>query len=131
MPADMTYSDWQTVYIEKTVSPEIWKQAKENFAHHDFKNGIIEVEHTTLKDKPYSVTKYIARKGGVDWNFYDANGKQYLQVSDNPHGHKKEAKFGRHGEHAHFLDLYAAKPDPHGEAVEVPWFVRKKIGDLL
>lgn len=131
VPADMTYNDWQTVYIEKKVSPEIWAQAKENFAHHDFKNGIIEVKHTTLDHKPYSVTKYVAGKGGVDWNFYDAKGKQYLQVSDNPHGHKKEAGFGKHGEHAHFLNLYAVPPDPHGDAVEVPWFVRKKIGDLL
>ena len=131
VPADMTYSDWQTVYIEKTVSPEIWKQAKENFAHHDFKNGIIEVEKVRLQAEPYAITKKIAKKGGIEWNFYDSKGNQYLQVADNAHGHKEEARYGKHGEHAHFYTMQENGILKHCKAVEIPYFVRKKLGDIL
>lgn len=132
VPAELTYSDWQTIYIDKRVTYDQWKQAKENFAHHDLKNGIIKVDKVKLKEEPYAVTKREAKKqGGSDWNFYDAKGNQYLQVSDNAHGHKEESQYGEHGEHAHWLDLYKKPPEPHGKAAEVPSFVRTKMGDVL
>lgn len=131
VPASMTYSDWQTVYIDKAISLELWQQAEKNFAHHDLKNGIIKVEKVKLQAEPYAVKLATAGKGGKSWNFYDANGNQYLQVSDNSHGHKKEAKFGRHGEHAHFYKIKENGMPKHDDAVEIPNFVRKGLGDAL
>lgn len=131
VPAELTYSDWQSIYIDKRVTYDQWKQAKENFAHHDLKNGIIKVDKTRLKEKPYAITKKVARKGGIDWNFYDANGNQYLQISDNDHGHKEEAEYGNHGEHAHWLNLYKNPPETHGKVTEVPSFARTGMEDML
>lgn len=131
VPADMTYADWQIVYVDRRISLEAWQKAKENFKHHDLEHGIIEVEHTKLHEKPFAVTKVIARKGGIEWNFYNAQGKQYLQVANNDHGHKKESAYGAKGEHAHWLDLDAVPPITHGEATEIPSFARKALGDAL
>lgn len=131
MPAELTYSDWQSIYIDKRVTYDQWKQAKENFAHHDLKNGIIKVDKTRLKEKPYAITQKVARKGGIDWNFYDANGNQYLQISDNAHGHKKEAEIGEKGEHAHFYIMTEQKTLKHMEAIEIPSFARKRMGNML
>ena len=41
-------------------------------------------------------------------NYYDENGMQYKQISNNGHNHKKEAEFGKYGEHAHD---YVYNPD--------------------
>ena len=131
VPADMNYADWQIVYVDRRISLEAWKKAKETFKHHDLEHGIIEVEHTKLHEKPFAVTKVIARKGGIEWNFYNAQGKQYLQVANNDHGHKKESAYGAKGEHAHWLDLDAVPPITHGEATEIPSFARKALGDAL
>lgn len=132
VPAELTYSDWQSIYIDKRVTYDQWKQAKENFAHHDLKNGIIKVDKVKLKEDPYAVTKREAKKhGGSDWNFYDAKGNQYLQVSDNAHGHKEESQYGEHGEHAHWLNLYKNPPETHGKVTEVPSFARTGMGDKL
>lgn len=62
---------------------------------------IIEVNKSTLEAEPNSVTQVTNRKGGIDRNYYDENGKQSKQVSNHDHGHPAESKYGEHGEHAH------------------------------
>ena len=44
VPADMNYADWQIVYVDRRISLEAWKKAKETFKHHDLEHGIIEVD---------------------------------------------------------------------------------------
>lgn len=125
VPADMTYSQWYQKYIARGSRPE------EIFARHDLENGIIKVDKPSVKGPPNGVTLVVTKKGGKTWNFYDENGLQYLQVSDNDHGHKKESKFGKHGEHAH---EYTIGPDGiphHGPADDIPSYVRKALGDEL
>lgn len=131
IPAEMQYDDRKIVYIDQMVSLKKWQEAEENFKHHDLKNGIIEVSKTKLHEAPYAVTKKVARKGGIEWNFYDAKGTQYLQVANNDHGHVIEAGYGSHGEHSHWYDLSKKPPKIHDKATEVPSFVRKDLGDAL
>lgn len=59
------------------------------------------VSRTELQYRPNSITQVVNKKGGIDRNYYDENGKQAKQISNNGHGHKKEEAFGKHGEHAH------------------------------
>lgn len=59
------------------------------------------VEKTTLQDKPNSITQIVNAKGGIDRNFFDSNGRQYLQISNNGHNHLVEEDIGEFGEHAH------------------------------
>ena len=51
--------------------------------------------------------------------------------SNNDHGHKKESKFGKHGEHAH--DYYVNENGKlvHGEARELNEIERKENEDIL
>lgn len=131
VPADMRYDDWQIVYVNEAASYDEWKQGKENFAHHDLKNGIIEVKHTKLQEHPYAVTMKTSAKGGKEYNFYNAQGNQYLQIADNDHGHSAESVIGKHGEHAHWCDLQHKPPIYHGQACEVPSYAREALGDKL
>lgn len=64
-------------------------------------HAIIEVKKTTNIAEPNMITQRINAKGGIDRNFYGANGRQTLQISNNGHGHKAEEALGVHGEHAH------------------------------
>ena len=59
------------------------------------------VEKTTLQEKPNSITQIVNAKGGIDRNFFDSNGRQYLQISNNGHNHLVEEDIGEFGEHAH------------------------------
>ena len=78
-----------------------YEENKERFNHHDLPNGVIRVTQTLLQSKPYAVTEIVSKKGGITRNFYDENGNQYLQISNNDHGNVAESKYGEHGEHAH------------------------------
>lgn len=62
---------------------------------------IIEVKSSSVKYTANSITQVVSKKGGISRNYYDSNGNQIKQISNNDHGHKKESKFGNHGEHAH------------------------------
>ena len=62
---------------------------------------IIEVDSTTLKGIPNSITQKTSRKGGIERNYYDGYGNQYKQISNNDHGKPKQHPFGKNGEHAH------------------------------
>lgn len=73
--------------------------------HDTLKNAagkdIIIAEHTTLTGKPNSITQVTHKKGGIDRNYYNDNGKQSKQISNNDHGKSKAHPYGEHGEHAH------------------------------
>lgn len=62
---------------------------------------IIEVKRATLIAEPNSITQVTKKKGGIERNYYDQNGRQYKQVSNNNHGNAKMHPYGKNGEHAH------------------------------
>ena len=62
---------------------------------------IMKVNHVNLYEAPNSITQKENAKGGIDRNYYDANGRQFKQISNNDHGHPQAKKYGRNGEHAH------------------------------
>jgi len=64
-------------------------------------NDIITVEHTELTGKPNSITQEVTDKGGINRNYYDGEGNQYKQISNNNHGRPKTHTLGKNGEHAH------------------------------
>ena len=65
------------------------------------KIDIINVEKTSLYERPNSITQEILKSGGVNRNFYDDEGKQIKQISNHNHGNAKHHPFGEKGEHAH------------------------------
>lgn len=125
VPASMTYAEWYQQYVDRTSTGE------KIFAHHDLENGIIKADKSNVKGTAYGVNLVTSKKGGKTWNFYDGSGLQYLQVSDNDHGHKKESVFGTHGEHAHWYNVDGKGIPRHGKAIEIPEYVRKALGDQL
>ena len=62
---------------------------------------IMKVNHVNLYEAPNSITQKENAKGGIDRNYYDANGRQFKQISNNDHGHPQAKKYGKNGEHAH------------------------------
>lgn len=89
------------------------------------------VKHTRTTAKPNSITQRVNAKGGIDRNFYGDDGKQIKQVSNNDHGHKKESKFGNHGEHAHDYVWGENGELTRGKARELSEQERKENGDIL
>lgn len=62
---------------------------------------IIRVNRTSTRGIPNSITQKEGKKGGIDRNYYDADGRQTKQISNNNHGNPKQHPYGEHGEHAH------------------------------
>ncbi len=62
---------------------------------------IIMVNRTTIKGAPNTITQKANAAGGLDRNYYGADGRQVKQVSNNHHGHKAVMGYGKNGEHAH------------------------------
>lgn len=62
---------------------------------------IIEVQKVSLNSIPNAITQKVGKKGGIDRNYYDENGRQYKQIANNNHGNSKMHPYGRNGEHAH------------------------------
>ncbi len=89
------------------------------------------VSHTTLTYKPNAITQRENGKGGIDRNYYDENGLQYKQISNNGHGHKKEEVFGEHGEHVHDYIYNADGSLNSRQARELKDSERKENGDIL
>lgn len=94
---------------------------------------IIKVKQSEVRPtggKPNSITQTENSKGGINRNYYDKDGNQTKQISNNDHGHKAESKYGKHGEHAH--DYYY---DENGELQrptrELNEEERKENGDIL
>lgn len=81
------------------------KTELERMASSTLKNSagqdIIKVKRITLTGAPNSITQLTGRKGGVERNYYDENGRQYKQISNNDHGNSKAHPYGKNGEHAH------------------------------
>ena len=74
-------------------------------SHETLKNAsgkdIIITSHTTLTGEPNSITQVEHKKGGIDRNYYDENGRQSKQISNNDHGQPEKHPYGKNGEHAH------------------------------
>lgn len=62
---------------------------------------IIKVGKSDIKGSRNGITQKTNAKGGIDRNYYGADGRQTKQISNNGHGHKVEEALGKHGEHAH------------------------------
>lgn len=62
---------------------------------------ILNAEHASLTGPPNGITQVKRRGGGVDRNYYDANGRQIKQISNHDHGNPRRHPYGKHGEHAH------------------------------
>lgn len=92
---------------------------------------IIEVKKTTLIAEHNSITQYTTSKGAIDRNYYGTDGKQTKQVSNTDHGHKKESKFGKHGEHAHDYYIDEKGMPKHGPARDLTDEERKENSDIL
>ena len=109
-----------------------YEENKERFKHHDLPNGIVRVARTALQATPYAVTEIVNPKGGITRNFYDENGDQYLQISNNNHGNIAESKYGKHGEHAHDYVLTPDKKRPESRiSRELYDYEREGNSDIL
>ena len=62
---------------------------------------IIEVEKVTLTGKPNSITQITGKRGGIDRNYYGADGRQTKQISNHNHGNARNHPYGLNGEHVH------------------------------
>ncbi len=92
---------------------------------------IIKVNKTTIKGESNSITQFEHKNGGIDRNYYDVNGQQFKQVSNNSHGHAKLKEYGKHGEHTHdyiYDDDGKLKARPYRELSEQE---RKENDDIL
>lgn len=121
----------ERVYSDKLGKVGVGKTKKrlKNAAGH----SIIEVKQKDVKitGEPNSITQTQSRKGGIIRNYYDANGRQKKQVSNNDHGHKAESGYGKHGEHAHDY-LYGVDGKLTGRPVrELTEEERKENEDIL
>ena len=91
---------------------------------------IIEVEKVDVYGPTNGITQKVNAKGGIDRNYYDSDGRQSKQISNNGHGHKKEEAMGLHGEHAHDYTLVNGLPI-HGKPRELNDKERKENADIL
>lgn len=62
---------------------------------------ILRVTKSSLTGTPNSITQKVNKKGGIDRNYYDKDGNQIKQISNNNHGNPKQHSFGKNGEHSH------------------------------
>ena len=117
--SDMTYAEW-----------EKWKNTQ-SILKNAAGNVIIPVKKVTLNGPANGITEYTNKRGAKDRNYYDASGRQYLQISNTDHGHKAERHFGNHGEHAHDYVMDENGNLSHGEARELSDEERKENADFL
>lgn len=89
------------------------------------------VKRTTLTGAPNSITQRVNAKGGIDRNFYGANGMQTKQISNNDHGNRGKHPFGVHGEHAHDYTVGKNGAIVHGSARALTAAERKANKDIL
>ena len=100
------------------------------FSQHDL-SKIVKVDKTALYGEPYMVTESTSRRGGITRNFYDENGRQYLQISNNGHGNPKDSRYGIHGEHAHDYIYDSEGNLISRESRELNDNERERNGDIL
>lgn len=126
-------------YELKYNSPEDYKKLLELYK--EFSSGklvrnangqiIKVVSKTTLRAEPNSITQFANKKGGIDRNYYDENGNQFKQISNNDHSHKKESTFGKHGEHGHDYVINKQGIPMHQSARELTSQERIENADIL
>lgn len=92
---------------------------------------IVDQSEVKLTGEPDSITQVVSKKGGITRNYYGHDGKQTKQISNNDHGHKKESKLGKHGEHAHDYRIDENGHLQHDEARELTAEERKENSDIL
>ena len=93
--------------------------------------SVIIVKKTKIKANPNSITQVVNKKGGIDRNYYDNDGNQIKQISNNAHGHKAESNLGKHGEHAHDYICDENGKLQHREARELTDNERTENSDIL
>lgn len=60
------------------------------------------VNHVKLNgEEPNSITQRVNKKGGIDRNYYDENGRQFKQISNNGHDEVRYEKYCKGGAHVH------------------------------
>ncbi len=93
---------------------------------------IIPVDHVVVKNgPPNGITQRTNKNGGIDRNYYDADGRQIKQISNNGHNHPDEEKLGKHGEHAHdYIWDNSGKMDRQ-DARELSPDEREENGDMI
>ena len=91
---------------------------------------ILIVERTELKGPPNGITQITHKNGGIERNYYDDNGRQIKQISNNNHGKPKQHSYGIHGEHAHDY-TYDEDGYVHRSIRELTDDERKENGDIL
>lgn len=89
------------------------------------------VDSTPLYGKPNSIIRVVNSRGGVNRNYYDANGNQFLQISNNGHGNPVEEDRGFFGEHAHDYSFGKNGELNRGKARELTKAERAENGDML
>lgn len=89
------------------------------------------VDSTPLYGKPNSIIQVVNSRGGVNRNYYDANGNQFLQISNNGHGNPVEEDRGVFGEHAHDYSFGKNGELNRGKARELTKAEREENGDML
>lgn len=95
LPEGMTFDEWKGKYSSGKTENE--PNHLTNAVGHD----IIITKSTKLTAEPNSITQVVGKKGGIERNYYDSNGKQYKQIANNDHGFPKYHPWGKRGEHAH------------------------------
>ena len=91
---------------------------------------VIMVTKIELTGTPNSITQYVHKLGGIERNYYDENGRQFKQISNNDHGHPKRHKYGKNGEHAHDY-TYDENGHVKRNIREITDEERKENGDIL
>ena len=90
----------------------------------------VDKPHIPLRYVPNAVTDSVSQnRRQRDRTFFDANGYQYLQISNGPHGNPKNHPFGEHGEHAH--DIVIVDGKQIRTAREISEKERKENADIL
>ena len=82
------------------ASKAVWSVRKNTLTNASGQT-IIKTSKNNINGPPNGITQKENAKGGIDRNYYGADGKQTKQISDNGHGHKSAEAMGQHGEHAH------------------------------
>lgn len=91
---------------------------------------IIEVQRVSLNVAPNVITQKVGKKGGIDRNYYDKNGRQYKQIANNNHGNSKMHPYGKNGEHAHDY-VYDENGKVKRTIRELTEYERKENADIL
>lgn len=92
---------------------------------------IISVTHVELMGEPNSITQIQRKNGGIDRNYYDSNGRQIKQISNNDHGQPQRHPYGKNGEHAHDYVYDETGKLCDRPARELTQKERKENGDFL